>query len=613
MRLDKLLVKQFRSIDSAEIDIFDFTSLIGANNAGKSTILRAIELFLNNDTPEISEFRNGNSEVPIVIEGVFTNILDWERSTPGVSALVADNKIELRYTAKYNLDTGKVGTGYEAKVREETIVGWSDKFSEVSEPIKAIAKTVDVDGKGWRTKANLEKVRQKIRETNPELVTLGDVKWSSEGISINAALQQAIPQLIHVPAVRDAADEAKPGTKSAFGLLLKKVIFPALQETDFYRSLLTAVDGVKQAMSGSRDDGVQAVKEISSAISQKLSSIISAKAFLSIESPDIEKIFGNGVTLEIDDGARTPINQQGHGLQRALIFSLLEVFAQQEVILSRIKSAGSDAPPPKQRATILMVEEPELYIHPHLMRKFKKVLKAVSERPEWQVVITTHSPFLVEVADNPQSLVILRKTNPAAPPKIVQLKENPFGQDDDSKREREALRAALDFHPTVCEAFFASRVILVEGDSEQAIFAHNPELFKLFGVPEASHAETTIVSCGGKWTIPAMARIVKAFGIPFGIVHDCDANGRSAEELAKLESYHPYNANARIAAVAGDKNVFICNDCLECLLWEKPKLSQKDKPFRNWKRIREIVAENDATKYGELKKLFDFAYNHGNS
>jgi len=64
-RLTKLIVKNFRTIGSTpvEIDLDDIVVLVGANNTGKSSILRAYEFAMNNGSNEgklnIDDFPNG--------------------------------------------------------------------------------------------------------------------------------------------------------------------------------------------------------------------------------------------------------------------------------------------------------------------------------------------------------------------------------------------------------------------------------------------------------------------------------------------------------------------------------------------------------------------------
>ncbi|NLM59083.1 MAG: ATP-binding protein [Clostridium sp.] len=45
MNLSQIEIKNFHSIKYLKLNLYDFTSLIGPNNCGKSTILRAIHIF----------------------------------------------------------------------------------------------------------------------------------------------------------------------------------------------------------------------------------------------------------------------------------------------------------------------------------------------------------------------------------------------------------------------------------------------------------------------------------------------------------------------------------------------------------------------------------------
>ena len=114
---------------------------------------------------------------------------------------------------------------------------------------------------------------------------------------------------------------------------------------------------------------------------------------------------------------------------------------------------------------------------------------------------------------------------------------------------------------------------------------------------------TTIISCGGKWTIPAIARILKAFRLKFRIIHDSDKKGLSEAELEKISPIHPYKANQKIKDAAGDTEIYIIEDTLENILWKDLDLKKGDKPYRAWCRIKEIVEKNEADRYPELKKM----------
>ncbi|MGE9752320.1 AAA family ATPase [Bacillus inaquosorum] len=599
INLSYLSVSNFRSIEKIEVDLFDITSLIGPNNCGKSSIIRAIEILLNQSKPSIDEWRKGFENEEIIIEGVFDNILDWERDTPGVAGLVNDGKIKLRLRA--SIKDGKVDSLYEAYIKQYEINGFQEKWSENSNTVKQIATSLGIDGIKWRTKANRERVKEEIKQTNPELVTLSEEDWTSENISIAPALKQALPNAVIIPAVKDASDELKPTNTTVFGTLLKQIILPAIQNMNEYRNLMENVELLSKKLSSELEEEIPIISQLTNDISNRMSSIIESKIKFAMSTPDTNKFVGNYTTLLMDDGVETTIERQGHGSQRALIFALIEVLA---------NHSSKNTSEEMIRSTILLFEEPELYLHPHLMIRLKNALKNISKQTQWQVLISTHSPFLIDVVENPMSLAILNRKSSSEAPYINQLKQDPFEKGINIGSEKNALRASLDFHPTVNQAFFAKRVVLVEGDTEKSLFNHRLRVHEHYEISEEVFNTTTIVSCGGKWTIVPFAKLLKAFKIPFRIVHDCDRKDRTDEELESIRGIDPYRANEQIRIAADGEQIFLVEDTLENLLWEKgTKIPSKDKPFRTWKRINDLMENREELeKFPRLKDLFDFVY-----
>lgn len=611
MRLSRVRVRNLRCIDDAEFWVRDYTTLIGPNNSGKSALLRAVELLLNQLKPEPDEWRRGHENDPIVIEADFEDLEDWERRRPGVSALVHENAIKLRRTMAPS-DEGesraRADTEYEAFKPEETIIGWSDTWQALDPAIKKLAtdRISGLSGNEFRKAVTKERVRQVVRDEIPDCVQLGDPRWTSEGVSIAPALQQALPQVQLIPAVRDAADDGKPGAKTSFGLLLRSILLPAIKASHEYERLIDAVTELEKRLSAEGDEQLPEVRRLTDESSNRLADFISARVRLGMDPPDAEKFIGSNTVLRLDDGTPTRIALQGHGLQRALVFALLEVLAQQDASV-----AGDAEQEARSRSIVLLFEEPELFVHPQLMRRLKANLEKISRRPGWQVILSTHSPIMVDVASDPRALVIHRRTSPTEPPRLKQLDHDPFAMDDEREKERETLRATLVFHPTVCEAFFAKHAVLVEGDSEIAVLCHRAKLWELAGIDAEAIKDVTIVSCSGKWTIPPIARLLREFQVPVRVIHDKDAQGRSREELQSLPTFNPYRANARIESIVGTADTHIVEDTLEDLLWldgDAPQ-SPKDKPFRAWQRAGELCAgKANLDHVPDLRDMVKFAF-----
>lgn len=597
MKLTKIKINNFRCIDEIEVNVYDYISLIGPNNCGKSAVLRAIEIFLNQTNPEVEEWRNSETDIPIVIEGIFDDIEEWERDTPGVAGIIHDNKIRLRLTISID-ENNKIKQDFEAYVQEVNINGWADSWKDVSENIKSIADEMDINGTAFRNSSNKERLRQKIKDEHSDLVSLGEEKWTSENISIGPALKQALPQAVVVPAVRDACDDTKTTATTSFGILLKKIIVPAIQKSKEYQDFQESVEKLTARISGKGDHQIEEVENLAKDLTDRISTIIKTEVIVTLEKPDTDKFLGSNAIIRLNDGVETPIHLQGHGAQRALIFALIEVIAKQDAVVGEAES--------NNRSTILLFEEPELYLHPHLMRKLEDNLKNIASKPEWQVIVSTHSPFLIDVATNPRSLVVFQRGSTPGPPTKRQLDIDPFEEDDESKRDREALRAALNFHPTVNEAFFAKQVVLVEGDTEIAVFRHEKRLAHLANIDEEKQNNVTFVSCGGKWTIAPIAKLLVKFEIPFRIIHDMDRKDIDDKDIEKLPPIHPYKANKRIADVAQGAPIYIVEDTFEDTLWVAGENEAKrDKPYKAWQRIKELESLEEVP---ELKKIVLFAY-----
>ncbi len=596
MKLKKLSIKNLRGLQDIEFDNHSLTTLIGKNNCGKSSVLRAIELLCTGIKPDLEEYylRLDDS---IVIEGVFDELKEWERNSPAISGLIYNNQLHLRYVASILVEEGekkKIDVEYFAFKRNEEIQGWAETWGELGEDMRAIAAEIDItSGQAFKTKANKEKFKQRIRDNHGDRVVVGAANWSNDSIAFNNALQQALPKIIIIPAVKDATEESKyskTGKTGAFGELMKKLILPQIQAEDEYTNIITAIAALTDKIHS--DEGIAGINQINTKLSERLSRLISAKANVKFDSPEIDTIISSSVGLRILDGGHdTPIGLQGHGLQRTLIFSLLEMVAENDAVINDENS----------RTTIILYEEPELYLHPQMLRKLKSIFNTISQSENWQIICSTHSPVFINVAEAPESLVIHSRTADGGI-SVRQLAENPFEKTEVGIIERDALRAALDFHPTVCEVFFASKVILVEGDTEMAIFKHCNELLEHCGVNLEQSIDCTIVSCGGKWTIPAIGNLLSRFGITFKIVHDLDRHGKNEAEIAELPAIHPYKANARIALTNAPENIFICEDTLE-ELWAG---SKSDKPYSAIKKSIALVEAHNVPE--RLRELVRFVY-----
>jgi energy-coupling factor transporter ATP-binding protein EcfA2 len=105
-----------------------------------------------------------------------------------------------------------------------------------------------------------------------------------------------------------------------------------------------------------------------------------------------------GITLG-DKNAAVPLNDWGSGTQNRTQI-LLQLFRAKQV--SQSETSASKVTP------VLMIEEPECFLHPSAQAEFGRILRDLAEEFEVQVIITTHSPYMLS-HQNPASNILLNR------------------------------------------------------------------------------------------------------------------------------------------------------------------------------------------------------------
>lgn len=256
-----------------------------------------------------------------------------------------------------------------------------------------------------------------------------------------------------------------------------------------------------------------------------------------------------------DGGADTSIVQQGTGARRALFWAMLQVHNEltrtkesrdkyrkqlegdikkaekpkgkqgvDEDALNALKAQLAaldeggpipvDADDPALPGYLLLIDEPENALHPMAARAAQKHLYKLAESPDWQVMMTTHSPYFINPFEDHTTIVRLERDDKkgAVGPKTYRSDDITFEGDD-----KQRLQAMQHLDPSLAEIFFGSYPVLVEGDTEHAAF--------IAAIIEKQHelaAIVTVVRARGKAILPALISMLEHFKIDFGVVHDCD-------------------------------------------------------------------------------------------
>lgn len=168
---------------------------------------------------------------------------------------------------------------------------------------------------------------------------------------------------------------------------------------------------------------------------------------------------------------------------------------------------------------LVLVDEPEIHLHPQWQNKLIKIYKKLYEERNIQFVISTHSPVFVnnETIEN-----IIRIYKPEK-----QTKVQPEEKSESWKKELKKEADLIDIitYSNNSKLFFTNKVVLVEGITDEIIFSY---LIKNLGNNEES---IEVINVNGKNSFPKYIKFLDLFKInPVAI---CDIDNLWDGELLK--------------------------------------------------------------------------------
>lgn len=476
-KLWKVSIKQFRGIERLELEFVDGAPnvIIGANNAGKSTVLNAVALALRGGgfhqwVPETNDFycdENGQRSSEFLVQVHFRseNALGFPAvRAVGQPAFIHGVQVKGRATKDGKLSHTRTlfdSAGKSVALSTRTPLKEADK-----------AAYVDHDIGFRRVNARLDDIAEHTPEVwffRPQNIEASLYVWKTGPI---AKLSKLLAQHF----LNDQWTLERTDGPRAMPATLHKA-------HEFFREAVEAFpfwkDDMKPRLENifARYVGSQAtidLKPDTQALEEWLAQQLS-------------------VSLATDpEGAPTPLRNMGDGWQSVIRLAALE--------------ALSEYPELTKDRIVLLVEEPETHLHPHLCRKMRRILGSLAAKG-WTVVFTTHSSDLVSF-DERQSITRLVRSRGVVTQATVLTDEI-----DQSAK----LQSKLDDHGAH-DFLFGTGAIFCEGKDDS--FAVRLGLEKLNLDYDARAISVT--QCGSVTAIPAFATISSALGIRWCALTDQD-------------------------------------------------------------------------------------------
>jgi hypothetical protein len=560
MIVKAIRVRNFRCLLDATLDCESLTALVGANGSGKSSLLRALELFYaGNLRVGAEDFYNGDDSKDIEITVTFTALREEARDK---FAAYLENG-DLSVTRVLALRQGKLtATFHGSRLQNPDFlaVRQAGAATPIREKYAELRRTPEyAELPAARSQAEVLEALKAWEDAHADRCTSQRDDGQFFGFTeVAQGYLGRFTRLISVPAVRDAAEDAAEGKGHAITEMLDLVVRSALANREDLQGLKSEAQAQYDAIMSPAT--LSEIGQLETSLTQTLTAYVpDARVELKwLTAGGIEVSLPRADVNLVEDGYSAAVERTGHGLQRAFILTML-----QHLTAVQVRGSGAAVPEasdeesgegstergvapqgPTMPDLVLIIEEPELYQHPSRQRHLANVLlklasgalPGVAERT--QVIYATHSPLFVGIDRFNQLRVFRKVPNDPNTPKITRvvavtgdsIAESLWKAcdckdkdgNDVAKFTWETLKPRLQaiMTPWTSEGFFADVVVLAEGEDDRAAILGTAQALG----HDLESQGFAIIPCGGKSCLDRPALIFRGFGIPTYLLCDADKN-----------------------------------------------------------------------------------------
>ncbi|MCY9670673.1 AAA family ATPase [Paenibacillus alginolyticus] len=413
-------------------------------------------------------------------------ILTGKNNTGKSTFLEAINQFYLPTVAKTKIPVECYSDQDESKVIELEAVFLIDgeELTILKRYANDSGKYFDQDGKEIKKGHILKTVLDKLLENSPYYIT--PYMTTDE---VDKQVQEIYSHLLTAELTKLENDESDLSKSKQEYLELKRAIPKLLSQL--------------------KSNTDQALKAVSDNVSKNLQGLFSNKDLqLAVSGGDsngfsiaeIVKSTNSSVTIDNKQFQGMPLSTQGTGIQRmSLIFIFQNMIEQGMLGINENK--------------MLLIDEPEAFLHPEAVRALSQSLYTIGGK--MPLIISTHSPVLIDLSENHTSIQVLRiGSNEAI--ELFQSSNSVFDENDITNMK---ILNYVDSY--INEFFFANNIIIVEGDTEYIALKHYIKEKEL---------SIHVIRARGKSTICTLMKILNQFKAPYYILHDMDNNNTKYEQ-----------------------------------------------------------------------------------
>lgn len=501
MKILSISITNFRGIsDTTTISFNDFCCIVGKNDAGKSTILKALDLFLNESVIRKEDKNIHTQNYIIAIELVFETpktpiIVDDAIETTFKEENLVDRDGHIRIKKEWDTSVGKI--------KSKTFIcrGKYDAFDIFKSTEKELIKkcselgieTKKGNGEIYNNKEKRVKIEQHLIANDQileyvfeELPSTGQTR-TKKLLDVLRTLMPSFEYFKADSSLSDSDTSVQKYFKDKAFDLLKTQIDTSDVEQKIRKELETPL----------------------STITKKINSVLSAGEKIKANVVfDWSKLISTSFNCA-KDVSEIPLSQRGDGFRRITMLSYFEMLSEERNVNSNV---------------IYGFEEPETFLHPETQKKLFDSLKELSSKG-CQVVITTHSPYLISETNSNDVVYV--------------TKENGYhiSQGDKVCVKDIIEQLGISVDNKIISLFNSDfkLALLVEGADDVEAYTHISKLYNQNDVIKQTFEEmgVIIIPIGGCGAIKTWKQydVIKSLGKPFFVLLDSDK--LSADDVSK--------------------------------------------------------------------------------
>lgn len=536
MRLICVRLKNFRSyLKETTIRIGDITALVGKNDIGKSSVFEALDIFFNGikgsavsaDKEDLNIY---SDEKCFYITCVFDDlpkeiVLDSSVSTSLKSEYLVNKDGFLEIEKKYDCSGAKIKEDVYfvcMHPQNETLV---DLLQLKNAALKSRANDLGIDANQYDAKINSQ-IRNAIRRSCDDVILKETLLEANKDDCkpIYECVRKYMPMYALFQSDRSSSDSDKEVMDP-----MKVAISQALLNVQ------DQIDLIKKSVMNETLEIVEAtlakLKEMSPEIADKLQPEF-------VSEPKLDSLFK--VRIKSDDNI--PMNKRGSGVRRLLLLNFFRAEAERKMSKS---NKGS---------VIYAIEEPETSQHPDYQSMLVQSFLQLVEKPNVQILITTHTPALASLLPIDSLRLIKRDCNGTP-----YIEANQSQYLNEICEELGVLASPIDNG--------VKAIVCVEGPGDVLFLDHIikqycenqvlSEDFKSLGI--------AIIPIGGCGTLKYWInqRLIEQFNVPWGILLDSDRGAETkTNNIKTVEELRAEGIKAYVTKKREIEN-YIAFDCIK--------------------------------------------------